>query len=259
MAINAWQLATQIKTWVAKAAENVKDHLHDHLSIQTKSGRNDLVTNIDKATEQFLVRQIRETYPDAQIVGEEGFGDDVTNLDGLVFFVDPIDGTMNFVKEKENFGIMIGAYENGQGVVGVILDVMNNDLFWGGPAMGVFKNNLPLPKPEDVALEDGLIGMSGPLLIHDVKHVVDAVEKSAGARITGSAGIEYTKILQGTQNGYISYLKPWDVAAGKVMAETLGLKVTDIDGKPLSMLSSKIVLIGTERTHAQIIAMQQMP
>ncbi|MFD1671176.1 inositol monophosphatase family protein [Agrilactobacillus yilanensis] len=254
--LNTWRLALDIKQWVVTAAEAVKLHLHDDLKVNTKSGRNDLVTNIDKTTEQYLVQKIRAQYPEAKIVGEEGFGDQVEDLTGLVFFVDPIDGTMNFVKARENFAIMIGAYLDGKGIVGVILDVMKDELFWGGPEFGVYKNNLPLPKPKNITLSEGLLGMSGPLLVHDVKHVAAAVTASSGARIFGSAGIEFTKVIQGFENGYVSKLMPWDFAAGKVMAETLGLKVTDIDGEPLSMLSSKIVLIGTERTHAQILALQ---
>lgn len=254
--MNTWRLATDIKTWIAMAAQNVRHHLYDDLKVATKSGRNDLVTNIDKATERFLVQQIRTNYPEAQIFGEEGFGDKVTDLNGLVFFVDPIDGTMNFVKGRENFAIMIGAYLDGQGVVGVILDVMNDEMFWGGPELGAFKNDTILPKPKNMALSEGLLGMSGPLLVDNVKNVGAAVTASSGARIIGSAGMEFTKVIQGVQNGYISQLMPWDFAAGKIIAETLGLKVTDIDGKPLSMLSSKIVLIGTERTHAQILALQ---
>ncbi|MCH4171058.1 MAG: inositol monophosphatase family protein [Lactobacillus sp.] len=255
--VNIWQLASEIKFWIAAAAENVKAHLHDDLQVETKSNRNDLVTNVDKLTEKHLVGEIRRAYPQARIVGEEGFGDQVDDLTGLVFFVDPIDGTMNFVKEKENFAIMIGAYLDGVGLVGVIMDVVAGNIFWGGPELGVYKNELALPKPKNLNLADGLLGVSGPLLRKDVRHMATAVGQSSGARIIGSAGIEFTKVLQGIENGYVSHLMPWDFAAGKVMAETLGLLVTDIDGTPLSMLSSKIVLIGTERTHAQIVALQQ--
>lgn len=98
--INIWQLASEIKFWIAAAAENVKAHLHDDLQVETKSNRNDLVTNVDKLTEKHLVGEIRRAYPKARIVGEEGFGDQVDDLAGLVFFVDPIDRNDEFRQGK---------------------------------------------------------------------------------------------------------------------------------------------------------------
>ncbi|MCD2255273.1 inositol monophosphatase family protein [Lactobacillus sp. CC-MHH1034] len=253
MTVNSWQIATKLKIWIQAAGQHLRQHLYDDLQVATKSNRNDLVTNMDKATEKLLVQEIRQAFPEAKIIGEEGFGDKVADLSGLVFFVDPIDGTMNFVKEKENFAIMIGAYLDGKGIVGVILDVVRQKIFWGGPEFGVYCNDIQIKPPKNIDLAAGLLGVSGPLLRQNKYHVADFVAQSSGARIIGSAGVEFTKVIQGIENGYISHLMTWDFAAGKIMAETLGLKVTNIDGDPLNMLSSEIVLIATERTHQQIM------
>ena len=64
---------------------------------------------------------------------KKGHEHDDTDLAGLVFFVDPIDGTMNFVKQQAHFAIMIGVYQDGEPVVGAIMDVMRNEVLSGGP------------------------------------------------------------------------------------------------------------------------------
>lgn len=71
------------------------------LIIETKSNAADLVTNMDRETEQFLIGKIKETFPAHNILGEEGYGDEITSSNGVVWLIDPIDGTMNFVHQKE--------------------------------------------------------------------------------------------------------------------------------------------------------------
>ena len=77
----------------------------EELEIETKSNPNDLVTNMDKETEERLFNNIKATYPEHFILGEEGHGKDIENTKGVLWIMDPIDGTLNFVHQKENFAI----------------------------------------------------------------------------------------------------------------------------------------------------------
>ncbi len=72
-------------------------------------------------------------------MAEEEGCNQLSDLDGRVFIIDPIDGTLNFVIEGENFCIMLAVYESGVGKLGFIYDVMRNELFWGGKGIGVYK------------------------------------------------------------------------------------------------------------------------
>ena len=94
----------------------------------------DLVTELDKATQDFLIEKIQAFDPEAKILGEENGLDRLSDFSGRVFIIDPIDGTMNFVLEKENFCIMIAVYEEGQGRFGFVYNVMKNEflLGWSG-------------------------------------------------------------------------------------------------------------------------------
>lgn len=247
------QIDKVVKGWLRESRDNVLRKIDTRLTVNTKTSRRDLVTNIDKENEKFLVAKIREFEPEAKILGEEGFGDKIESTKGRVWIVDPIDGTMNFVKQRNHFAIMIALYQDGQGELGYVLDVIGNRLLSGGPQLGVFDNGVALAPVEDTPLANGLIGLSGPMVLNNDFNMVDIAEKSLGMRIYGSAGIDIISVLRGELVGYISYLKPWDFGAGKILVETVGLKMTTIDGQPLGMLSSTAVLLATRNAHRDIL------
>ena len=83
--------------------------------------------------------------------------------------------------------------------------------------------------------------------------MVDIAQQSLGMRIYGSAGIDIISVLRGELVGYISYLKPWDFGAGRILCETAGLKMTTIDGQRLDVLSSTPVLLATRNAHQDIL------
>ncbi|KRM90751.1 myo-inositol-1(or 4)-monophosphatase [Liquorilactobacillus cacaonum DSM 21116] len=245
-------LDKMVKGWMKEARLKILKALNDEIDVWTKSGRNDLVTNIDKEIENFYIEKIHHFDSEATIIGEETFSNDDLDLNGVTWYLDPIDGTMNFVKQKEHFATMIAIYENGCGVRGYIFDVMRNKIFWGGPDIGVFCDNDRLTPPINTSLRDGLIGIGAPYLIHNFRNLQKVALQSSGTRIYGSAGIQILHVIEGKCVGYVSYLRPWDFAAGKVLAETLGLSVKTIDGKSLNMLTSSDVLVATKNAQKDI-------
>lgn len=112
------------KRWIYEAGTEIREHMNDPLDIETKSNPNDLVTALDKQTEKFFVDRIHQAYPEHHIIGEEGFGDTLSSVDGTIWIIDPIDGTMNFVHQKRSFAISIGILHNGIGEIGFVYDVM---------------------------------------------------------------------------------------------------------------------------------------
>ncbi|ARK34585.1 inositol monophosphatase family protein [Lactiplantibacillus plantarum] len=248
------QLNQKMQVVMQTARAQVLAKMGTHLTVAEKTSRRDLVTNVDHSNEDFLVRQIRALDPVAKILAEEGTGDQVTDMNGHVWIVDPIDGTMNFVHQRNHFAMMVGLYVDGKPTLGYIFDVMANKLYAGGPEVGVTLNGELLAAPADVDLSAGLFGASAPLLIQDRFNMQTIIAKSLGPRIMGSAGIQISQVLAGELVGYLSYLRPWDFAAGRVLAESLGLVVSRVDGNPVNMLSSGAVLIATKRAQCSILA-----
>ncbi|AQY69821.1 myo-inositol-1(or 4)-monophosphatase [Lactiplantibacillus plantarum] len=248
------QLNQKMQVVMQTARAQVLAKMGTRLTVAEKTSRRDLVTNVDHSNEDFLVRQIRALDPVAKILAEEGTGDQVTDMNGHVWIVDPIDGTMNFVHQRNHFAMMVGLYVDGKPTLGYIFDVMANKLYAGGPEVGVTLNGELLAAPADVDLSAGLFGASAPLLIQDRFNMQTIIAKSLGPRIMGSAGIQISQVLAGELVGYLSYLRPWDFAAGRVLAESLGLVVSRVDGNPVNMLSSGAVLIATNRAQRSILA-----
>ncbi len=152
--------------WLDELQKDTISAMRQHLQVGTKRDERDLVTNVDKANEQKINALIRSFDTNAQIVSEEGFGDKPTDMNGHVWFVDPIDGTMNFVKEHTDFAIMIALYVDNQPVLGWILDVVDNVVYHGGPKIGVFANQLRIQQPEDDSLAEGVVLLSGARLLY---------------------------------------------------------------------------------------------
>lgn len=214
-------------------------------SVKTKSNQNDLVTNRDIQIEKEIVAYLNEKFPNAKIISEEGFGNHPLDLSGLVFFVDPIDGTMNFVKSHDQFASMIGVYNNGQPLFGAILDVIQDQIYYCGPSIGAFVNNQKIPILADPPLNEVLITVSNHLLQSEMPKYQKLVAKSSGLRILGSAGIVFTRLLLGKEYLYIGKFKPWDLAAGLAIGQAIGINATTIDEKPINMIKSQLVIVGT--------------
>ena len=250
-------LAANIEAWLTEDRTRILTAMQTPVNVATKTGRNDLVTNVDAASQQFLVAKIHTAYPEAKIEAEEGTAAKVADLTGLVFFVDPIDGTMNFVKQRANFAVMIGVYQDGVPLYGAILDVMRNELVTGGPNLPPMLNGQPVSLPLDRLLKDGLLGASGPMTIHNYLNLGDIALASSGARISGSAGMEFKAIALGQLVGYVSYLQPWDIAAGMAIGAGFGLKCTRPDGSAIHLLKAGVVVAAMPQAHAEIL--HQMP
>ena len=95
-----------IQSWLFEAADVIRMNLESELTVQQKNGRTDLVTNMDEQTQEFLMNKIQTNFPEDQILGEEKGYNTLKSFAGRVWIIDPIDGTMNFVMERENFCMM---------------------------------------------------------------------------------------------------------------------------------------------------------
>ncbi|KRK74409.1 inositol monophosphatase family protein [Lacticaseibacillus nasuensis] len=249
------QLDQNVRTWLQESRDQILAAMASKVNVDTKTNRNDLVTNVDKANQLFLIGKIRQAYPQAHIEGEEGTSAKAADLTGLVFFVDPIDGTMNFVRQRANFAVMIGVYENGQPLYGAIMDVMANAVVTGGPDWPLQLNHKALSAPGDPELAAGLLGVNGPMALKNKLHLGDIALASSGARMSGSAGMEFNAIARGQLVGYVSYLQPWDIAAGLAIGRSFGLIVTRPDGEPIKLLEPGIVVAAMPRAQEQILLM----
>ncbi len=227
---------TQIVEWLNEIVPIIKGSFSEELTIETKLNRKDLVTNIDKKVQDFLVQKIKGTYPAHIIVGEESPELKISDKREHIWIIDPIDGTANFVKQQDHFCILIAYYENDIGKLGYIFDVMNDDLYYAIENKGAFVNGNKLPIQEEVTLQEGLISA-------DVREWAGKecfgrlAEESFDIRYFGCGGIDSIHVITGKFVAFAtSKSGPWDLAAQLVFAKELGLKTSHFDGRKLHYL-----------------------
>ncbi|MBA0016708.1 inositol monophosphatase family protein [Lactococcus laudensis] len=227
------------KKVVRQAGGFIRQHLSDDLEISEKTHFDDLVTNLDREVQEQILTQILSTFPKDHVLAEEN---DVRHdiKDGNVWVLDPIDGTTNFIVQRDNFAVMLAYYESGIGKIGVILDVMSDNLYWGD-GTSAYKNEAQIHltvKP----LRQSLIGVNTYMYRTNAGGLLDLSHESLGVRAIGSAGIEYVNILEGKIWGYFSNLSPWDYAAGAVLIAPFGYITQQIDGRPLAFEGRQMMM-----------------
>ena len=244
-----------IRKWIVDASEKLKEFMTKELIVEEKTNAHDLVTNVDKSIEEFLVGKIHEEFPNEKIISEEGFGDTVSDLDGIVWFVDPIDGTTNFIAEQDHFAIMIAVYEDGVGIMGYVYDVMRDVLYHGIKGHGAFENDVPMEKVKNKKLDEGLFALSTNIMTKvEYEMIRQKADEALGVRMIGSAGLEISDVANGKRVAYMaSRLAPWDIAPGKVIAEEVGLVCTDFEGKAFNLLESSQAIFATPHVHRQMM------
>lgn len=230
------------KQWVKEAGEKIRASFETTLNIETKTNKNDLVTNMDKDTEKYFVNQIKKTFPGHRIFGEEGMGNSIEDLKGIVWIIDPIDGTVNFIHQQRNFAISLAIYEDGVGKVGIIYDVVHDELYHAIKGEGAFLNVDKLKPLTEVNLEKAIVSMNASWVVKNetINPAVLAklVNDVRGTRSYGSAAIEMAYVATGRLDAYITMrLAPWDFAAGAILIEETGGKVSDIFGKELDYIN----------------------
>lgn len=251
------QLFQQAKAWVLAAGEMIRKQINEPLEINIKSNPNDLVTSMDKAIEKFFVTNIKEYYPDHAILGEEGYGDELTSLSGTVWIIDPIDGTTNFVHQKRNFAISIGIYEEGIGEIGLIYDVMKDDLYSAKSGEGAYKNEQRLSH-QPVHIKEAILGLNHHWLCEnrlvDEKVMQKLIKTIRGARSYGSAALELAFVAEGVTDGYLSMrLSPWDIAAGIILIQEVGGVISNLEGEPLNLLIKQPIVVSNSHIYQDIM------
>ncbi|MDN6160279.1 MAG: inositol monophosphatase family protein [Atopostipes sp.] len=241
-----------IKKWLQNAGEEIKQSLKTDLKVETKSSKSDLVTKMDREIEKKLVKKIKENFPKDKIISEEGFGDDLDDIDRAedrVWYLDPIDGTLNFVLQNEKFAIMVAIYDKNIGQQAYIYDVMKDKLYWSLKGQGVFKNNKELTQINNTALTDGLFASNSRFISDEqVKLNAKITKHSMGVRTIGSAAMEAVELVEGNTVAYLSYgLNAWDIAAGYMMINEIGGSVQRLDGLTIDFLDPAPSIMGTKQ------------
>jgi myo-inositol-1(or 4)-monophosphatase len=216
-----------------------------------RKARHDYVSEVDRACEAEIVREIKRFYPDHAFLCEESGSSGESDC---VWVIDPLDGTSNFLHGLPHFAISIALEERGELVAGVVFDPSKDELYYAERGAGAFLNDRRIRVSSRSRLDDALIATGIPFKGHgDTAQFVaelNAVSGSvAGVRRWGTASLDLAYVAAGRYDGYWERdLSSWDIAAGIVLVREAGGTVSEIGAKPIRHESASI-LAGNESIH----------
>jgi len=218
-------------------------------------GAKDLVSYVDREAETKLVAGLEKILPDAGFLTEEGTVSKQNN--NLYWVVDPLDGTTNFLHSLPVFSTSIGLMHNGEVVLGVVYEPNKDECFWATKGNGAYLNNKKISVSKVDSLSKALIGTGFPYSLLDrgpryFDLMRELQEQSHGMRRLGSAAVDLAYVACGRFDAYYEFnLKPWDIAAGILLVQEAGGKISDFEGGN-DYISGKEIVAGNNLVQHEI-------
>jgi len=258
--------------WVPKASEIAREagsRLREFLAqgVETEyKGDVDLVTVADRTVEKLIRQRLGEAFPEHGIYGEEGTRD---RMDGeFRWYVDPLDGTTNFAHGFPHFCVSMGLEHRSPGmppgqdgtlVAAVLYDPMRDELFTAERGQGARLNGRPMRVSKIPELAEALLSTGFPSRKRhaspNVHFYHEFTLRSHGVRRAGSAALDLAYVACGRLDAFWEFnLNPWDTAAGILLVEEAGGRVTDFAGNPFK-LDSREILASNGLIQAELVAL----
>jgi len=221
----------------------------------SEKGRNDFVSEVDRAAEQAIIEVIRRAYPNHAILAEESGehrGDD------FQWVIDPLDGTTNYLHGCPQFAVSIALKHRGQLESAVVYDPLREEMYTADRGGGAYLNDHRLRVNQRKDLHGALLGTGIPF--RDQRFVDQylammklLIRDTAGIRRPGSAALDFAYVAAGRTDGFWELgLSPWDFAAGVLLVREAGGRVTDLAGGDRFFETGNVVAGGL-KVHAAML------
>lgn len=221
-----------------------------------RKGAADLVTEVDLAAEKVIISLIAAAFPDHRIAAEESGRKDGDSR--YIWWIDPIDGTTNFVHGYPFYSVSIALEYQGVMVAGVVYDPVAEEMFEALRSGGARLNGREIAVSEVPDLDNALLATGFPYERGDRQRALEIASgflpRIQGLRRDGSAALDLAYVAAGRLDGFWEQsLKPWDIAAGLLLVEEAGGRVSDFSGKKIELQRGEIVASGPG-IHLELVA-----
>lgn len=239
-----------------RAGDLLRGELGSPRSIAFKGSPTDLVTEMDARAEGLIVDALRRAFPDDAILAEERGSE--PGRSGRRWIIDPLDGTTNYAHGMPVFGVSIALQIGGRVAVGVVFDPGRDELFTAERGRGAFVNERRLTVSATPTLNLSLLATGFP---HNVRETAENnfrqytafSLRSQGVRRMGSAVTDLAYVAAGRYDGFWDLrLGPWDAAAGSLMVEEAGGRVTNLTGGALD-IDAPALVASNGRIHDEML------
>jgi myo-inositol-1(or 4)-monophosphatase len=230
------------------------EYFHQRVKIEYK-GDVDLVTVADRKSEALIRERIQRDFPTHDVMGEEGTR--IETGSEYKWYVDPLDGTTNFAHGYPVFCVSLAVERRGERVAGVIYDPTRDEMFSAEKGSGAQLNGAPLRVSSTSRLAESLVATGFPSHKRhqnpNIHFYHQLTLRSHGVRRAGSAALDLCNVASGRYDGFWEFnLNPWDTAAGVLMVEEAGGRVTDFSGGPFQIASRETVA-SNGLVHAELL------
>lgn len=227
--------------------------------VHAKAGLHDIVTEYDKSSEDCIIATILKEFPDHAILAEESGSK--PNSSSVTWVIDPLDGTVNFSRNIPVFSISIAACIGSEVVCGIVYQPIANELFIAEKGKGAFLNGSRLKVSSRSTFDKAVLATGFPYNVdedpmHCIETFAEMTRLGVPIRRLGSAAIDLAYVAAGRYDAYWEVsLHPWDMAAGKLLVEEAGGKVTHYDGTPHGVFCHKTILASNGSLHPLMMEM----
>lgn len=241
-----------------EAAEILVKHFDKSHKIKSKDVSDNIVTEVDIKSDTKILQILHKHFPDHGFFTEESGKKDINKK--YVWVIDPLDGTSAYAEGLPTFGVSIGLLKNGKPILGVINLPMLNKFLWAEKRRGAYLNNRKINVNKINSIDKAFIGLD-IARISRRKEIFDKVQlpiiySAYYTPILGSVICGLAYVAQGVYSAYVNRAYPWDFAAGSVIVEEAGGKVTDFWGKPVDWFSNRAHVIASNGlVHDEIVSL----
>ncbi len=238
-------LQNVLKQVITTGAAQLTKYFNGSFEVTHKESINDLVTEADKASERVIIEVIRENFPDHFILSEET-GEEATASE-YKWIIDPIDGTINFANGIPICCVSIGVEKAGTMILGAVYNPFMNEFFFAEKGQGAFLNDKKISVSKKTELKTSCLVTGFPYKYLDMENgpiqcFERLVRKGVPVRRLGSAALDLCWVAAGRFDGFYEHsLKAWDSAAGFLIVEEAGGKVTDLNNNYFSPYQPQII------------------
>jgi myo-inositol-1(or 4)-monophosphatase len=246
----------KVKSIILEVGEFIKQERanfnQDKIEIK---GLNDLVSYVDKTSENLLVEKLSHLLPESGFITEE---EEREKKSIYNWIIDPLDGTTNFIHGIPHYAISVALAKNDSIIFGAVYDIAQDEYFDAEENKGARLNGRSIRVSNCLSIKDSLIATGFPVNLFDkmeaVKHTLEYfMRHTHGVRRIGAAAIDFCYLASGRVDAFYEYnLKPWDVAAGSIIAKEAGAIVSDFKGKE-NFLYGKNVIAANHHIYNEIL------
>lgn len=249
---------------VARACGRVLLDMRGSFNARAKAAK-DLVTDADLASQEVARRLISSVYPDHQFLGEEETAGTPVGPNGPLreseycWIVDPLDGTLNYVRQLPNYCVSVALRRGNKILVGTVYDPVLDECFAAEAGGGAVLNGVPIHTSACDGIADALVAASLPPEVKrqspEVWRFIEMMHQAQAIRRLGSAALTLCYVAAGRLDGYwATSVKIWDVAAGQLIVREAGGTLSGPDGGPFRLDTPQLVTAATPRLHGQLVS-----